>query len=507
MKRIIAILLSIMIFSSVVYNDTVEVKATSVAVATGAYVTADAIFSLLCTCFILCGIVNAVDDTIDYINMSEAEREVYIENVIEGYETFCDELIAEGTLNDNEYSMAWLILCDANTGSVMGDCQVLADALNEARDNNVDLMGFSLDYTSYDTLKNSSMVWYDDKSSNAIVSPGLMNDICADVVQVISDSTVINKFDKFNFIYGNSEYAINLFSSLQVEQNSNSWVICHYESSNCYRYFPRVTWELCEMYDGTTYAQFKLAKGNSYYDIKPDTSLDYTSNSFTYDIVYSQMNVVAWNNVDTSVNGNISEEASIIDSSNITDSTVVSTQDTFVDKIDSDYIDSIYSDTDNIPVVEDMVIVPPVDNTVENVSDVIWEKSEEGIIEDTAAKDVVDTAIQDISKENEDSIATDIADSLLGTDTTPTYPFVSDGLSNKFPFCIPFDLISAISMLGAEAEAPYIEIPIRNERLGIDEKLVIDFAPFEEVAEVCRITMTVGFVISLILITRKIVKG
>ena len=94
-------------------------------------------------------------------------------------------------------------------------------------------------------------------------------------------------------------------------------------------------------------------------------------------------------------------------------------------------------------------------------------------------------------------------------DEAPTYSvdMTTSGLANKFPFCIPFDLINAIKMLGADAEAPYFEIPIVNERLGINEVIVIDFAPFEVVASVCRVVETFIFMVTLILLTRDKIKG
>ena len=80
-------------------------------------------------------------------------------------------------------------------------------------------------------------------------------------------------------------------------------------------------------------------------------------------------------------------------------------------------------------------------------------------------------------------------------------------MASKFPFCIPFDLINAIKVLAADAEAPHFEIPIVNERLGIDESIVVDFEKFESVALICRWTEVVGFIIMLVNRTRGLIKG
>lgn len=82
-------------------------------------------------------------------------------------------------------------------------------------------------------------------------------------------------------------------------------------------------------------------------------------------------------------------------------------------------------------------------------------------------------------------------------------------LTERFPFCIPFDLIHAFRLLAADAECPRWEIPFHVEFLGhvLEYTFVIDMALFEPLAKLFRTLETVGFCVGLILITRNIIRG
>lgn len=503
MKKIKIFLMVLIIFVNVMHYDTVDVKATSVAVATGAYVTGEAIWSIMCTCFVLCGFAMAVDDTIDYINMTDEEYELYIEELISSYEKLCNELLSSDTINESEMSMAWLILAEANTGTLEGDCQVLADAINEARDKGLDLRGIPLDSTA---LKSSQMVWYDDTSSSVIASPTFINDMCGDIVNAINSYPVVSCYDGLRYCYGDADYAIGLFdilpTSLRPSANAKTWVITYSNyGSSCYAYYPNVVCDYYTNFSGSTYASLNAlgdSKKIQSYKIFPDTSIDeYKANAYNYDLLLLENNIVAWGG-DTHVGSDYVSDATA----------PVATTNDIIDVSGVDNLTNVYDDTDTLPVVDEMVVVPPVDTTLEHVSDVIWGQAEEAILDDATTKEAIKTAVVDISEEQEKVVADELVDELV-QDSNPSLAvgLTPSGLSNKFPFCIPFDLIDAISMLGAKAEAPKIVIPIVNERLGIDEEIVIDFAQFESVAVVCRTTFSIGFLISLIVLTRKIVKG
>ena len=85
----------------------------------------------------------------------------------------------------------------------------------------------------------------------------------------------------------------------------------------------------------------------------------------------------------------------------------------------------------------------------------------------------------------------------------PTLPDLKD----KFPFCVPFDLIGIISALNAEPEAPKFVIPLQFDKINFRYDIEIDFAPFERVAEVCRWTCIFSFLVFLALVTRKIIQA
>lgn len=93
------------------------------------------------------------------------------------------------------------------------------------------------------------------------------------------------------------------------------------------------------------------------------------------------------------------------------------------------------------------------------------------------------------------------------TGTTPNIPAI--GLpeilfKEKFPFCLPWDLYNLFAVLAAEPEAPKFVIPYKNNMLGIDEEYVLDFSKYEDAAKIIRFFTGAGFVLALILISRKL---
>lgn len=81
---------------------------------------------------------------------------------------------------------------------------------------------------------------------------------------------------------------------------------------------------------------------------------------------------------------------------------------------------------------------------------------------------------------------------------------VKDLMTDRFPFCIPADILILMQVLAHEPEAPHFEVPIVLERWGIDEKLVIDFSDFEYVSKICRTFLTIAWCFSLMNMTTKI---
>jgi len=91
----------------------------------------------------------------------------------------------------------------------------------------------------------------------------------------------------------------------------------------------------------------------------------------------------------------------------------------------------------------------------------------------------------------------------------PNFPDIPirgmSGLTEKFPFSIPFDLVKAFTMMMAPSEAPKFTIPFRIESLNFDHDFEIDLTGFEVLAKIVRWGILVGFNIWLILKTRELI--
>ena len=98
-------------------------------------------------------------------------------------------------------------------------------------------------------------------------------------------------------------------------------------------------------------------------------------------------------------------------------------------------------------------------------------------------------------------------DPVLGGDGDADLEGYKRDLSGIFPFCVPFDLIHLIGVLNAEPEAPVIRIPVQFEPLGIDTELVADLSIFDPLAAIFRTGIKVLFVLSLIMVSRSMVRG
>ena len=91
-------------------------------------------------------------------------------------------------------------------------------------------------------------------------------------------------------------------------------------------------------------------------------------------------------------------------------------------------------------------------------------------------------------------------------------PTVNGNLwKTKFPFCIPFDLINLFSGFSAEAEAPSFHVLVMPANsFGLDNDDIywdIDFAPYNYLVQILRFFIALGFVLWLIVITRKLIRG
>lgn len=81
----------------------------------------------------------------------------------------------------------------------------------------------------------------------------------------------------------------------------------------------------------------------------------------------------------------------------------------------------------------------------------------------------------------------------------------ANGLTNVFPFCIPFDIYRFLSILVAEREAPHFEFQLDFGRVGAYD-MEIDLSEFEEAVKVLRILELLAFCVGLAVLTSKVIK-
>lgn len=88
---------------------------------------------------------------------------------------------------------------------------------------------------------------------------------------------------------------------------------------------------------------------------------------------------------------------------------------------------------------------------------------------------------------------------------TPSPELGIGGLSDKFPFSLPFDLYYAVSLLRAEPLPPSFTLPLYIPSVG-NYDLDIDLTDFDSVASVLRTMEVILFCVGLAIITNKVVR-
>ena len=107
------------------------------------------------------------------------------------------------------------------------------------------------------------------------------------------------------------------------------------------------------------------------------------------------------------------------------------------------------------------------------------------------------------------SIAQSITDAFAVSAEDAEQLSVPEIISNKFPFCIPFDFAYLISILAAEPETPQFVIPFRfdYDQFHISYDIVIDLSFLDELVAMIRIMLDILFCASLMLGTRSLIRG
>lgn len=76
----------------------------------------------------------------------------------------------------------------------------------------------------------------------------------------------------------------------------------------------------------------------------------------------------------------------------------------------------------------------------------------------------------------------------------------------KFPTSVPWDVGLLVNAMDAGPKAPVFELPIKIERLNIDEKITVDISSgeWEKLAKACRYMLSLLFVLFMVNLTRKL---
>lgn len=81
-------------------------------------------------------------------------------------------------------------------------------------------------------------------------------------------------------------------------------------------------------------------------------------------------------------------------------------------------------------------------------------------------------------------------------------PIAISGITEVFPFCIPFDIYALLSALSADPETPVFTARFVVPGV-INEEFTIDLSPFNSVAQIVRTLELLAFIIGLALVTRE----
>ena len=80
-----------------------------------------------------------------------------------------------------------------------------------------------------------------------------------------------------------------------------------------------------------------------------------------------------------------------------------------------------------------------------------------------------------------------------------------DSMSGKFPFSIPWDILFFVSVLSAEPQVPYFEIPFNIELsaldITIDYTMELDFSQFQWLSDLSRLLLSMTYAVGLMKMT------
>lgn len=155
----------------------------------------------------------------------------------------------------------------------------------------------------------------------------------------------------------------------------------------------------------------------------------------------------------------------------------------------------------------DLAIVVPVDGVIDNTLPYA-EAQEQYLANVNELGEITDTVMETNSWLSKILTAVkSIPAKVIGTGTLDFSGFQNIGLSSVFPFCIPFDLKNALVGFNVTPADPIWEISFEGTFMSAAGTYVLDMTKFEKLFAIVRFFIYGGFVVSLILLTRKIIKG
>ena len=82
-------------------------------------------------------------------------------------------------------------------------------------------------------------------------------------------------------------------------------------------------------------------------------------------------------------------------------------------------------------------------------------------------------------------------------------------IADKFPFCIPFDVIYLVKSMNASAEVPRFELPFEIHYQSFDyaHTFVVDMSEWESAVKILRTMLDLLFIAGLISVTRDMIRG
>lgn len=182
--------------------------------------------------------------------------------------------------------------------------------------------------------------------------------------------------------------------------------------------------------------------------------------------------------------------------------------DTFITDLD-DYID---------PTIDKLTSPTDVTTLTQNPTDVlgpttdVYPESDDipNTIRDTATDTIPDVdspAIPDVdtATDTANPINPDAPDDTADDERNTNRLKLSTLILSKFPFCIPWDIYRTVATMVQEPEIPSFDWRFSLPTFNIDETIHIDFEQFETVAYIVRWFLSACWLVTLVLLTRKVI--